>query len=140
MEKPDMSSISKTADNVAEHARSAALVARASLVELGSQALRLFNNIREREANGALLASHLGRRREPHIFSPILWFATGAAVAGGALFLLAPRGADLRARVGSLMNTAKDAIGQRERQAVNDMMNEGGGSTPRDGEELAAAH
>jgi hypothetical protein len=70
----------------------------------------------------------------------ILWFATAAAVAGGTLFFLAPRGADLRARVRSLMNAAKDAIEQRDRQAANDMMNEGGGSTPRGDEELAAAH
>ena len=87
----------------------------------------------------ALLA-HLGPRREPRRFSPTLWFVTGAAVAGGTLLFLAPRGADLRARVRSLMNAAKDAIERRDRQAADDMMNEGGGSRPHDDEELAAAH
>jgi hypothetical protein len=47
-----MSSFSKTADHVADQAKSATLAARGSLIELGSQALRLVNNIRERESKG----------------------------------------------------------------------------------------
>jgi len=38
------------------------------------------------------------------------------------------------------MNAAKDAIERRDRQAADDMMNEGGGSRPHDDEELAVAH
>ncbi len=130
-----MSSISKTADNVAEQAKSATLMAGASLVELGSQALRLFNNIREREP-----LAHLRRRPQPKGPSAVLWFAAGAVVAGGALFLLAPRGADLRARIGSLMNGAKDRVARQDRRAADDMVNEGGGSIPRMDAELAEAH
>jgi len=127
-----MSSISKTADHVAEQAKSATLMAGASLVDFGAQALRLFNNIREREP-----LAHWGRRRQHRGPSPVLWFAAGAAVAGGALFLLAPRGADLRARIGSLLNGAKDRIARQDRQAADDMINEGGGSIPRTDNELA---
>jgi hypothetical protein len=130
-----MSSIAKTADNVAEQAKSAPLIAAASLVDLGSQALRLFNNIREREP-----LAYLGRRRQKRGSSTVLWFVVGATVAGGAVFLLAPRGADLRARIRSLMNGAKDRIAHQDRQAADDMMNEGGGSIPRMDDELAEAH
>jgi hypothetical protein len=128
-----MSSISRTADHVAGQAKSATVMAGASLVDLGSQALRLINNIREREP-----LAQLGRRRQRGP-SWVLWFAAGAAVAGAALFVLAPRGADLRARIGSLMNGAKDKIAQ-DRQAADDMINEGGGSIPRMDDELASAH
>jgi hypothetical protein len=38
-----MSSIAKTADHLAEQAKTATLVARASVIDLGSQALRLIN-------------------------------------------------------------------------------------------------
>jgi hypothetical protein len=132
-----MSSISKTADHVADHARSATLMARASLMDLGSQALRLINNIRE--SNDAFLA-HVGRRRDPNRLSPALWFGAGAAVATGAFLLLAPRGADLRSRIGSLMNSVKEGGSPQDRDGANDMVNEGGGSMPRDDQEHQAAH
>jgi hypothetical protein len=134
-----MSSISKTADHFTEQAKAATVMARASLLDLGSQALRLFNNIRERESHGLFLA-HLGRRPQPNRLAPALWFAAGAAVAGGAFLLLAPRGAELRGRLGSLMNGAKQAASgsAHEDQGASNMTNEGGGSTPR--QEHQAAH
>jgi hypothetical protein len=139
MEEPDMSSISKTADDVAEYAKIATVQARSSLEELGSQAQRLVKNLRERETIGALLA-HFGRRHEPRSLAPILWFVTGAAVAGGALFFLTPRGAALRARIRSLVNAGKGATSEEDRQAASDMTSEGGGSFPRGDEELVTAH
>lgn len=81
-----------------------------------------------------------GRRRQQRGSSPVLWFAVGAAVAGGAVLLLAPRGADLRARIGSLMNGAKDRLAHQDRQAADDMMNEGGGSIPPIDDEPVEAH
>jgi hypothetical protein len=134
-----MSSISKTADHVADHARSATIMARASLMDLGSQALRLINNIREREPNGVFLA-HVGRRREPNRISPALWFGAGAAAASGAFLLFAPRGADLRSRIGSLMNSVNEGASPQDRDGAKDMVNEGGGSIPRDNQEHQAAH
>jgi hypothetical protein len=127
-----MSSISKTADHFTEQAKTATWMARASLLDLGSQALRLFNNIRERESNGLFLA-HLGRRPAPNRLAPALWFAAGATVAGGAFLLLAPRGAALRGRLGSLMNGVKreTSHSDQDNQAASDMINEGGGSMPR---------
>ncbi len=134
-----MSSISKTADHVADHARNATLMARTSLMDLGSQALRLINNIRERESNGVFLA-HVGRRHDPNRLSPALWFGAGAAVASGAFLFFAPRGADLRSRIGSLMNSVKEGGSTQDRDGANDMVNEGGGSIPRDDQEHPAAH
>jgi hypothetical protein len=106
-------------------------------MDLGSQALRLINNIRE--SNDAFLA-HVGRRRDPNRLSPALWFGAGAAVATGAFLLLAPRGADLRSRIGSLMNSVKEGGSPQDRDGANDMVNEGGGSMPRDDQEHQAAH
>jgi hypothetical protein len=134
-----MSSMSKTGDNVAEQAKVATLQALASLEELGSQALRLVKNLRQRETNGAWLA-HFGRRHEPRSFAPSFWLITAAAMAGGALFFLTPRGAALRARVRSLMNAGKDATSEEDRQAASDMISEGGGSIPRGDAELVTAH
>jgi hypothetical protein len=130
-----MSSISKTAD----HARDATLMVRACLLELGSQALRLVNNIRERESNGVFLA-HVGRRREPSHLSPAVWLAAGATLAGGAFFLLAPRGADLRSRIGSLIASLSETGVPRDRDGEDVMANEGGGSRPGPAEEHRPAH
>jgi hypothetical protein len=134
-----MSSISKTADQVADHARNATLLARGSLIELGSQALRLLNNIRERESNGVLLA-HIGRRREPSRLSPALWFAAGATLAGGAFLLLAPRGADLRSRIGSFVASLGETGVPRDRDGEDAMANEGGGSMPGPVDQHQPAH
>jgi|HubBroStandDraft_1064217.scaffolds.fasta_scaffold148465_1 hypothetical protein len=132
-----MSSISKTADHVADQAKSATLAARASLVELGSQALRLVNNIRERELNGLSLR-HLGRRRDNHHVSAALWFAAGAAVAGGAFLFLSPRGAALRSRIGTLIS--KEVGTPRDLHGEANMANEGGGSMPLADDDHQAAH
>jgi hypothetical protein len=132
-----MSSFSKTADHVTDQAKSATLAARASLIELGSQALRLVNNVRERESN-RLFLGHLGRRRDNHRVSAALWFAAGAAVAGGAFLLLAPRGAALRSRIGTLIS--KEVGLPRDLHGEANMANEGGGSMPRADDEHQAAH
>jgi hypothetical protein len=132
-----MSSIAKTADHLASQARTATLATRASLIDLGSQALCLANSIREREPSGLFLAQ-VGRRREPNRFASLLWFATGAAVVGGAVTLFAPRGAALKSRVGSLFNGARASVGWRDHNGEESMANEGGGSIPRDEEHQGA--
>jgi hypothetical protein len=132
-----MSSFSKTADHVTDQAKSATLAARASLIELGSQALRLVNNIRERESKGLFLGN-IGRRRDKSYVSAALWFTAGAAVAGGAFLLLTPRGAALRNRIGTLIS--KEVGLARDLNGEVNMANEGGGSTPRAEDEHRAAH
>jgi hypothetical protein len=134
----NMSSISATADHVAGGAKHAALAARVSLIELGSQALRFVNNMREREPNGLLFA-HLGRRREPSRITPVLWFAAGAAAAGGVALLLGSRGKGIQGRPGRIVGAAEEKIASRDRAAEDAMTNEGGTSMPQS-ESNQAAH
>lgn len=133
-----MSSVSKTAAHAVDHAKNAKRATRASLIELGSQALRLVNDIRERDSSGASWP-HIGRRRAPGSLSPAVWFAAGATLAGGAFLLLAPRGADLRSRLASLAARVKE-MHPGDDKAADDMANEGGGSRPRATEDPVAAH
>jgi hypothetical protein len=100
-----MSSISKAADHAADQGRNATLMVRA-------------------------LLAHVGRRREASHLSSVLWFAAGATVAGGAFLLLAPRGSNLRSRIGSFVARLNETEVPRDRNGENAMANEGGGSTP----------
>jgi len=113
-----MKSMSKTTEQMADLAVRTALTARTSLMELGAQM--------------AGLANHVAGRRESNRLRSVLWFAGGAAVAGGVVLLFASPGRELRRRIGSLFGGAEDKLDAqgRDRAAEDNMANEGGGSGP----------
>lgn len=85
-----MRSIFKTTDYAGQRVKYAASSARGSVIDLGTQVLRLVNNVRESDlwrTDGLLGRVGLSRRGSP--LRPVLWFAAGAVV-GGAGLLLAP--------------------------------------------------
>jgi len=125
-----MTSISTTAELVADGTRNAAFTARDSLIELGTQSLRLADNLRKRGSE--LFFANVGRRRNKGRLQLVWWFATGAAVVGGAALLLGPRGRELRVRIQNLVQRPEDKSASRELEAAADnMVNEGGASRPR---------
>jgi hypothetical protein len=123
--KCSMSSISTTTEHMADRAKSAARMARGSLVELGTQVLRLMNDLRERESYGLLLRG-LGRRRAPSPLSSVLWFAAGAAAAGGAAVFFGPQGRPLRERIGTAVSSAQNHVTSYLRDTEASIMNHEG--------------
>ena len=119
-----MSSISTTTEHMADRAKSAARMARGSLVELGTQMLRLMNDLRERESYGSLLRG-LGRRRAPSPLSSVLWFAAGAAAAGGAAVFFGPQGRPLRERIGTVVSSAQNHVTSYLRETDTHLTHEG---------------
>jgi hypothetical protein len=119
-----MNSMSKTTEQMADLATRTALMARNSIMDLGTQM--------------AGLASHVGRRRESERLRSILWFAGGAVVIGGVVLLFASPGRELRRQIGKLFSGAKDKVNApgRDRHAEDNMANEGGGAKPRSAEHL----
>jgi hypothetical protein len=83
-----------------------------SMVELGAQALRLVNNLKEAEARGAeSVLSLMGLQRRQSVARPLLWFAAGATVAAGAALLLAPmKGEELVDRIARGLKRATSAV------------------------------
>jgi hypothetical protein len=113
-----MKSMSQTTEQMADLAVSTAQMARTSLMELGAQI--------------AGLANHVSGRREPNRLRSVLWFAGGAALAGGVVLLFASPRRELRRRVGRLFSGAEDKLDAQGRDgaAEDNMANEGGGSSP----------
>jgi hypothetical protein len=96
-----ISSIGRNIDHAGTQVVRTASHARGSAIELGAQALRLFNNIREAEGRTfESVLSRIGLERRHSALRPILWFAAGAALAGGAALLFTPmKGVELVERI-----------------------------------------
>ena len=96
----------------ADQVKSAADGTRSSLIELGVQALKLFNHVRAQETRYVDSAlDHIGLQRRESALRPVLWFAAGAVVAGGAALVLAPSSGEmLRKRLIELLSTAGDSV------------------------------
>jgi hypothetical protein len=124
-----MKSMSKTTEQMADLAMRTALTARTSLTDLGAQM--------------ATLANHVAGRRKPNRVRAVLWFAGGAALAGGVVLLFASPGRGLRRRIGRLFSGAEGKLDaqRRDRAAEDNMANEGGGSGPHsEKHQLDGAH
>jgi hypothetical protein len=96
-----MSSVADTAERAAHQVKDTAAHTRASLLDLGAQALRFWNDMRTAELRGVdSVLGRIGLQRRASAPSPIVWFVAGAAVAGVVLFVLAPtQGKKLRERI-----------------------------------------
>jgi hypothetical protein len=122
-----MKTTSKAPEQIADLAMRAALTARNSIMDLGTQM--------------AGLASHVGGRREPRHLRSVLWFAGGAVLAGGVVLLFASPGRELRKRIGRLFRGTQHEVAApgRDEHAEDNMANEGGGSRPHSGEHHVGA-
>jgi hypothetical protein len=114
---------------VADGTRNAALTARDSLIELGTESFRLAENLRKRGSD--LFFASVGRRRDKGRLPSVWWFAAGAVVLGGAALLLGPPGRELRVRIRNLVHRSDDKSASRDHEAEDNMANEGGPSRPR---------
>jgi hypothetical protein len=94
-----MTTFSSTAEHATEQLKD-------TFVELSSQAMKLFNNLRDAEDRGmATVLDRLGLQRRQSAITPALWFAGGAIVAGAAVLLLAPTsGKKLRQRIAGILD------------------------------------
>jgi hypothetical protein len=127
-----MTSISTTAERVADGTRNAARTASDSLIELGTQSLRLVDNLRKRGSK--LFFANGGRRRDQGRLPSAWWFVAGAVVVGGAALVLGSPGRELRVRIRNLVHSSEDKSASGEQEAADNMANEGGASRPRTGE------
>ncbi len=111
-----MNSAISNAQHVASHAvdqvKAGADSTRSSLIDLGVQALKFFNHVRAQESRYVDSAlDTIGLQRRESALRPVLWFAAGAVVAGGAALVLAPTSGDkLRKRLIQLLSTAGDDV------------------------------
>lgn len=96
-----MSSVADTAEHAAHRVMGTAAHTRASLIDLGAQALRFINDIRAAEVRGVdSVLGRLGLQRRESTLRPIVWFVAGAALAGAVVFVVAPtQGKKIRERV-----------------------------------------
>lgn len=89
-------------DDVKGRASHVGIHARTSLLEYGTQALKLLGALRALEigaVDSVLARVGVGRRQSGSML-PVIWFTAGALVAGGAALAFAPSsGKDLRRRV-----------------------------------------
>jgi hypothetical protein len=94
-----MTTFSSTAEHATEQLKD-------TFVELSSQAMKLFNNLRDAEDRGmATVLDRLGLQRRQSALTPALWFAGGAIFAGAAVLLLAPTsGKKLRRRIAGILD------------------------------------
>ncbi len=98
-------------DQAAQRVKEAAAASRASLLDFGTQALRLFNGWRdvERRSVEAMLG-RMGLQRRQSAARPVLWFAAGAVAGGCVAVVLAPMAAEgLRAAIERLRH-ARDRV------------------------------
>ncbi len=104
--------------NTADHATDAIAHARAALLDLPSQMMKLVDGARETERRGAdALLDRMGLQRRQSALTPVIWFVAGAVVAGAAAFILAPTsGKQLRRRVAAFLDAELDEIKAVERQ------------------------
>jgi len=95
----------ETAEHVADAVGETGGSMKLSLIDLGTQVLRLFNQARVAEMRGVDgVLHHIGLQRRSSALGPALWFAAGAVVAGGAAIMLAPTsGRALRRKLASLL-------------------------------------
>jgi gas vesicle protein len=113
-----MNSVVNSAQHAASQAvdqvRSSANETRASLLDLGVQALKFVNHLRVNESRVVDSAlDRIGLQRRESAMRPALWFAAGAVVAGGAALVLAPSsGEKLRKRLIELLSKAGDTVKQ----------------------------
>jgi hypothetical protein len=107
-----MTTISNTADHVAEHMKDATSHARGTLFDLAAQAMKLVNGAREAESRGMdTLLDRMGLQRRRSGLVPVLWFAAGAIAAGGVVLLLAPTsGKSLRKFIAGFLDDGKDTL------------------------------
>ena len=111
-----MNSVVNSAQNAAAQAadqvRSSASDTRASLIDFGVQAMKFVNHLRAQESRVVDSAlDHIGLQRRESALRPVLWFAAGAVVAGGAALVLAPSsGEKLRKRMIELLTKAGDTV------------------------------
>jgi hypothetical protein len=103
-------------DKVANRVKDAASSARVSFIDLGTQVLRLVNNLRDGDRqrfDSVLGRVGLYRRRGNGALGPVLWFTAGAVVGGGAGILLAPSvGQGVRDRLSRLVGQL-DSYGRK---------------------------
>jgi hypothetical protein len=103
-----MATISATADQATSHAR-------ATLLDLSTQIVKLINSARAAENRGVdALLHRLGLQRRSSALMPFLWVAAGAFVAGTAVFLVSPAsGKRLRERIVSILDGVQpDEVGE----------------------------
>lgn len=100
------------ASQAVDQAKNTASDTRASLIDLGVQALKLFNHARAQESRVVDSAlDHIGLQRRQSALRPALWFAAGAVVAGGAALVFAPSsGEKLRTRLIELLSNAGETV------------------------------
>ena len=87
-----MNPISKTAGDTIDRVGNGARHARTSLLDFGTQVLRLVNSLGVLERNAVdSLIGRVGLQRRESGLGPVMWFATGGALVGGAILALSPR-------------------------------------------------
>ncbi|HEY1697909.1 MAG TPA: hypothetical protein VGG39_37365 [Polyangiaceae bacterium] len=94
--------------------------ARSNMIDLGTQVLRLVNNVRDAQMRGVdSMFGRLGYRRQS-MARPLLWFAAGAVVAGGVALFLAPMtGDEMVQKASNLLGRAADDVQHRAMNAVD---------------------
>jgi hypothetical protein len=94
-----MTTFSTTAEHATEQLKD-------TFVDLSTQAMKLFNNVREAEDRGMVaILDRLGLQRRQSALAPVVWVAAGAVLAGAAVLLLAPTsGKKLRQRIASILD------------------------------------
>jgi hypothetical protein len=118
-----MSSLTKDIQGVGDQVARTATHARANFVDLGIQVLRFVNNMREAEERGVeSILSRLGLQRRQSTARPVLWFAAGAVVAGGAALLLAPmKGEQLIRKMTKTVSGAADEVESTVKHAAGEV-------------------
>lgn len=107
-----ISNAQHVASNAVDQVKAGADSTRSSFIDLGVQALKFFNQVRVQESRYVDSAlDHIGLQRRESALRPVLWFAAGAIVAGGAALVLAPTSGDtLRKRLIQLLSSAGDNV------------------------------
>lgn len=91
--------VESTVDDAVARGRGAAGHAKTSVMEYGTQALKLVAALRALESDAVdSVLGRVGLARKPSGLQPVLWFAAGALVGGGAALALAPSIKTLRHR------------------------------------------
>jgi hypothetical protein len=119
-----MRSAGRNASHAVDQVKETVSSARSSLVDLGVQAMKFLDTVRsqeERALDSAL--EHIGLQRRQSSLRPMLFFVTGAIVAGSIALVLAPAsGKKLRAKIldllGATKNTDAPKTGPQELQSV----------------------
>lgn len=96
-----MSIVSQTTDRTADAAKHAVSHARANLIDLGTQFLRLINDLRDARHHAVDgILGQVGLQRRQSSLRPVLWLAAGAAATGAIVLVTVPSArAELRRRV-----------------------------------------